>query len=104
MKDANLVTLRGRVGNEPGLKETPKGTKVANFSLATHRKKKDGDQHTDWHRVVAFGREAEAASKLNKGDTAHVEGRLQTRVWEKNGETHYTTEVVAWEVLPLGGK
>lgn len=103
MKDKNEVILRGRLGNEPDLKETPKGNKVTNFSLATHRRNKEGEQQTDWHRIVAFGRQAEAAGKLKKGDTAHVEGRLQTRAWEKDGETRYATEVVVWEVLPLSG-
>lgn len=99
--DKNEVILRGRVGNEPELKETPKGTKVANFSLATHRRNKDGEQHTDWHRIVAFGRQAEAAGRLKKGAPVHVEGRLQSKSYERDGETRYVTEVVAWEVLPL---
>lgn len=103
MKDKNQVTLRGRVGNDPDLKETPKGTKMAKFNLATHRRNKEGEQQTDWHRIVAFGRQAEAAGKLKKGAPVHVEGRLQPRSYEKDEETRYVTEVVAWELLPLSG-
>ena len=104
MTDKNQVTLRGRVGNEPELKETPKGTKVASFGLATHRKNKYGEQQTDWHRVVGFGRQAEIAAVLEKGDQAHIEGRLQTRSWDEDGQKRYMTEVVALEILPLRGE
>ncbi|RMD98260.1 MAG: single-stranded DNA-binding protein [Calditrichaeota bacterium] len=97
----NKVILIGRLGSDPDLRYTPSGQAVATLSLATNFvwKDKDGNQQekTDWHRVVLWRRQAEVAGEyLKKGSLVYVEGRLQTRSWEgKDGNTRYTTEVVA---------
>ncbi len=83
---------------------------VCSFSLATNRVYNDRDgkkqESTDYHNIVVFGRQAENCSKyLFKGSSAYVEGRLQTRSWEKDGQKQYRTEVVADRVQfgPKGG-
>ena len=110
MAGVNKVILIGNLGQDPEMRETQGGTKVANMSIATSRKwrNKDGgeEEDTQWHRVQVWGRQAESCCKyLAKGRQAYVEGRLQTRKWEdKDGVTRWTTEVVAQQVQFLGGK
>jgi single-strand DNA-binding protein len=106
MADINKVILIGRLGKDPELKYTPGGKAVCNFSLATSEKWKDQggevQEKTEWHRCQAWGKSAENAAKwLNKGKLAYIEGKLQTRSWEKDGQTHYTTEIVVreWQAL-----
>jgi len=106
MSGINKVFLIGRLGKDPELKYTPGGKAVCNFSLATSEKWKDQSgewqEKTEWHRCQAWGKIAENAAKwLNKGKLAYVEGKLQTRSWEKDGQTHYTTEIVVreWQAL-----
>jgi len=106
MSGINKVFLIGRLGKDPELKYTPGGKAVCNFSLATSEKWKDQSgewqEKTEWHRCQAWGKIAENAAKwLNKGKLAYVEGKLQTRPWEKDGQTHYTTEIVVreWQAL-----
>jgi single-strand DNA-binding protein len=75
------------------------GDKVANLSIATSENWKDQSgqrqERTEWHRVVIFGKVAEVAERyLKKGSKVLIEGQLQTRKWEKDGKTNYTTEVV----------
>lgn len=97
----NKVFIYGRLGQDPDLKALPGGTQVSTFSVATNRFYKDKEgakqEQTDWHNVVVFGRQAELAHQyLKKGDTALVEGRIQTRSWEGNdGQKRYRTEIVA---------
>ena len=100
----NKVTLVGNLGKDP-----EHTGKVCKFSMATTSSKKDGDQWvkvTEWHRVVCFGRTADNVVKyLSKGSQCFVEGRIQTNKWEdKDGNTRYTTEIIAYEVKFLGGK
>ena len=102
------VTLLGRLGSDPELKDVG-NTQVATFGMATDRRvKKDGnwEKETDWHRIVAWGKTAEAAEKyLNKGDVAFIEGRVSYREWKnREGEKRKTTEIVANEIkfLPSG--
>ena len=67
---------------------------------------KDGEKHeqTEWHRIVLWGKTAESLQPyLTKGKQIYVEGRLQTRSWEKDGQKHYTTEVKADRLVLLGG-
>ena len=95
----NKVILVGNLGNDPETKYTQGGMAVTKISLATTsvRKDKDGNQQerTEWHRVVFFGRLAEIAGEyLRKGSQCYIEGRLQTREWEKDGVKRYTTEIV----------
>ena len=104
----NKVILVGNVGRDPELRYTSSGTAVANFSLATSRRYKDRDgnrqEQTEWHRVVAWARTAEIVNQYaNKGKQLFIEGRLQTRQWEdRDGNTRYTTEVVADNIQLLG--
>ena len=104
------VTLIGNLGKDPEVKFTGGGTAVANLRVAcTDRaKNKEGvwEDRTEWVSVVSFGKQAEAVGQhLSKGSQIYVEGRLQTREWnDKDGNKRYSTEVVANDLLFLGGK
>lgn len=104
----NKVILVGNVGRDPEIRYTPSGMAVANFSVATSEKWKDKNsgemqERTEWHRIVAWGRLGEICGEyLSKGRQVYIEGRLQTRSWEKDGVTRYTTEIVANEMKMLG--
>jgi single-strand DNA-binding protein len=107
MGSMNRVTLIGRLGADPELKYTPASVAVCNFSLATSESWKDKSgtkqEKTEWHRVVAFRELAETCGKyLAKGREVCIEGKLQTRNYEKDGQKHYMTEVVADRVVFLG--
>lgn len=96
----NKALIYGNLTRDPELKSLPSGMQVCSFSLATNRVYKDRDgnrqENTDYHNVVVFGRQAETTAQyLKKGSGAFVEGRLQTRSWENNGQKQYRTEVVA---------
>lgn len=103
----NKVILIGRLGSDVELKQTPAGNMVANFNIATGEKYKgkDGQMHekTEWHRIVVWQKLAEICSQyLTKGRQVYIEGQLQTRKWEKDNQTHYTTEVLGKTVQFLG--
>jgi single-strand DNA-binding protein len=106
----NKVMLIGNLGMDPELRFTQGGSAVLRMRLATTERyaTKGGErqERTEWHTVVMFGTRAEALNKyLSKGQTVYVEGRLQTRQWEdKEGHKRSTTEVVANELLFLGGR
>lgn len=95
----NQTLLVGTLGRDPEIK-TLKDTKIANLSVATSeywKDKRTGEkkQNTDWHRVTVFGALADVAEKwLRKGSKVLIQGKLRTRKWEKDGQTHYMTEVV----------
>ncbi len=96
----NKAMIFGNLTRDPELKSLPSGTQVCSFSLATNRVYNDRDgnrqEQVDYHNVVVFGRQAENSAKyLAKGNSAYVEGRLQTRSWEADGVKHYRTEIVA---------
>jgi single-strand DNA-binding protein len=99
-RGVNKVILIGNVGGDPETRYLPNGNAVTNITLATTDSWKDkqtGQQQdrTEWHRVVFFGKLAEIAGEyLRKGSQCYVEGRLQTREWEKDGVKRYTTEIV----------
>jgi single-strand DNA-binding protein len=102
----NKVTLIGNLGADPEIRYTQSGAAVANLRLATTETwKKEGvkEEITEWHRVVAFGRLAEICGEyLSKGSKVYIEGRIQTRKWEdRDGNTRYTTEIVAREMKML---
>ena len=106
----NKVMLIGYVGRDPDVRYTQTGQAVANFSIATSQKWNDRDgkkqERTEWHKIVAWGAVVEnyIAKYVHKGDRLCVEGKLQTREWEdKKGEKRYTTEIVAMQVIGLGG-
>lgn len=100
MRGVNKVILIGNCGGDPETRYLPNGNAVTNITLATTDSWKDkqtGQQQerTEWHRVVFFGKLAEIAGEyLRKGSQCYVEGRLQTREWEKDGIKRYTTEIV----------
>ncbi|WP_297086197.1 single-stranded DNA-binding protein [uncultured Draconibacterium sp.] len=103
----NSVRLLGNLGEAPTVRTLESGKKVANFSLATNEIYRDsrGEKQTEttWHRLVAWGKNAEVAEKyLKKGSEITVEGKLANRQWEdKNGEKHYSTEIVINSMLML---
>jgi single-strand DNA-binding protein len=108
MASVNSVFLIGNLGKDPEVRFTPGGQPVCNFSIATSEKWKDkatGEmkEQTEWHRIVVWGKQAEPCGKyLAKGRSVCVEGRLQTRQYEKEGQKHYSTEINASHVTFLG--
>ena len=89
-------------------RSTPGGQTVASFSIATTENwtSKEGEkkEQTEWHRIVLWGKTADSLQPyLVKGKQIYLEGRLQTRQWEKEGQKHYTTEVKADKIVLLGG-
>lgn len=96
----NKAIIVGNLTRDPEQKTLPSGIAVTTFSLATNRvyKDKDGNkqENVDYHNIVVFGRSAETSGQyLKKGQSAFVEGRMQTRSWEQDGVKKYRTEVVA---------
>ena len=104
----NKVLLIGNLGADPELSYTPSGTAKATMRLATVDVwYTDGEkkEKTTWHRVVAWGKRAEIAGQyLTKGSLIHVEGRIDNRSWESNGQTRYTSEIVAQDIKFLSLK
>ena len=99
----NRVQLEGFTGADAELKYLPSGQPVANLSVATSERYKDSkgadQEKTEWHRIVVFGKAAERAGKVRKGQLITLEGKLQTRSWDgKDGKKQYITEVVAHKV------
>ncbi len=92
----NRVTLQGRLGRDPELFTTAStGRTYARFSIATNEYIK-GKSVTTWHRVVCFGRTAEALAKYcQKGRELTVDGKISYSTYEKDGETRYSTSIVA---------
>ncbi|QGT84894.1 MULTISPECIES: single-stranded DNA-binding protein [Pseudomonas syringae group] len=96
----NKVILVGTCGQDPDCRYLPNGTAVTNLSLATSEQwtdKQSGQkvEKTEWHRVSLFGKVAEIAGEyVHKGSQVYIEGKLQTREWEKDGIKRYTTEIV----------
>ena len=109
MRGVNKVILVGNLGADPDVRYSSTGSAVVNFRIATSENwtNKEGgkETRTEWHRIVAFGKLAEiCAEYLNKGKQVYIEGRLQSRSWEdKEGNKKWTTEVVANNVVMLGG-
>lgn len=99
-RGVNKVILVGTCGQDPEIKFMPSGDAVCNLSLATSDQWKDKKtnekvEKTEWHRVTLFGKVAEIAGEyLRKGSQVYIEGRLQTREWEKDGIKRYTTEII----------
>lgn len=104
----NKVILIGHLGSNPEVRYMPSGQAVANFNVATNENWKDktgqDQERTEWHRIVVWGKLAELCKEyLSKGRQVYIEGRLQTREWEKDGIKRNTTEVIANTVQFLGG-
>jgi len=106
----NKAFVFGNLTRDPELKALPSGNNVASFSLATNRTWKDQNgqkqENTDYHNIVAFGKQAEViAQYLKKGRSVFIEGRMQTRSWEQEGQKRYRTEIVleSFQFGPSGG-
>ena len=106
----NKVILVGNLGQDPEIKYTAGGAAVTTISIATSDSWKDKDtgedqERTEWHRVVLWRRLAEITGEyLKKGSKVYIEGQLQTRKWEQDGQTRYTTEIVAKDIQFLDSK
>lgn len=108
-KGINKVQLIGRLGQAPE-KRYINNNPVVNFTLATDESyidKNTGNkvQQSEWHRISAFGKLADIISQyLSKGSRVYIEGKLKTRVWEKDGIKQYTTEIIANNMVMLDSK
>jgi len=106
----NKVILIGNLGRDPELRFTKQNTGVLSIRMATTESRFDKTsnqrvEETEWHSVIVWGKRGEALNKiLSKGSRIAVEGRNKTRSWEKDGQKHYATEVIALNVILLGGK
>jgi len=111
MAGVNKVILVGNLGKDPEVRHLESGVMVANFPLATTESYKDRNtgerrQVTEWHNVVLWRGLAEVTERfLKKGNQVYVEGKLRTRSWtDQEGNTRYTTEVIADNMTMLGGR
>jgi single-strand DNA-binding protein len=104
----NKAILVGNLTQDPELRYTASGTAVANMRIAVGSKYKSGDEYKEetlYIDIVVWGKQAESCSQyLAKGRQVLVEGRLQERTWESDGQKRHKTEVVATTVRFLGGK
>ena len=106
----NKVILVGNLGQDPDTRYMPNGNPVTNITVATTKNWKDREtgenrDRTEWHRVVFFNRLAEIVNEyLRKGSKVYLEGELRTRQWERDGQKHYTTEIVANEMQMLDSR
>lgn len=116
-RSLNKVTLIGNLGQDPEVRSIANGGRVANFSVATSRQWAgqggDKQEKTEWHRIVAWNNSkgqgtglADVVEKyVKKGDKVYIEGRIEYRSWQdKDGQTRYTTEIIANEIILLGGR
>ena len=111
MSGVNRVILVGHVGKDPEVRYLEKNLAVANFTLATTERgytTQSGIQvpeRTEWHNIVAWRGLAELSEKyIRKGSQLYIEGKIQTRSWEKDGIKRYTTEIFADTIQLLGKK
>jgi single-strand DNA-binding protein len=112
-RSLNKVTLIGNLGNDPEVRSTTGGNRVATLSLATSRAWNDAagakQEKTEWHRCVVWNTKnsqlADIVEKyVHKGDKIYVEGRIEYRQWQdKENQTRYSTEINVRELIMLGG-
>src|SRR5215212_7146981 len=113
-RSLNKVTLIGNLGNDPEVRSTTGGNRVATFSLATSRSWNDAggakQEKTEWHRCVVWNTKSSQLADIvekyvKKGDKLYVEGRIEYRQWQdKDGQTRYSTEINVRELILLGGR
>lgn len=113
-RSLNKVTLIGNLGNDPEVRSTTGGNRVATFSLATSRTWNDAagakQEKTEWHRCVVWNTKGSQLADIvekyvHKGDKLYVEGRIEYRQWQdKDGQTRYSTEINVRELIMIGGK
>jgi single-strand DNA-binding protein len=112
-RSLNKVILIGNLGNDPEVRSTTGGNRVATFSLATSRSWNDAggskQEKTEWHRCVVWNTKSSQLADIvekyvKKGDKLYVEGRIEYRQWQdKDGQTRYSTEINVRELIMLGG-
>ena len=112
-RSLNKVTLIGNLGNDPEVRSTTGGNRVATFSLATSRSWNDAagtkQEKTEWHRCVVWNTKTSQLADIvekyvKKGDKLYVEGRIEYRQWQdKENQTRYSTEINVRELIMLGG-
>lgn len=106
----NKATLIGNLTKDPELRQTPNGTSVCSFTIATNHSWKDANgskqEKPEYHNIVAWGKLAEICGNyLTKGRKVYLEGRIQTRDWEgEDGIKRYRTEIIAENMVMLGGR
>jgi single-strand DNA-binding protein len=116
-KSLNKVILIGNLGQDPEVRSTANGGRVANFSIATSRQWNgpggDKQEKTEWHRIVAWNNAKGGGSGLadvvekycHKGERVYVEGRIEYRTWQdKEGQNRYTTEIIANDIILLSNR
>lgn len=106
MNIENDVRLIGNLGDDPTVKYTQGGMAITRISLATTSKRKDRDgnqvEETQWHRVVFFGKLAEISGEyLRKGSKIAVAGMIRYGKYDKDGVTHYTTDIACDQMKML---
>jgi len=112
-RSLNKVTLIGNLGNDPEVRSTTGGNRVATFSLATSRSWNDQSgakqEKTEWHRCVVWNTKGSTLADIvekyvHKGDKLYIEGRIEYRQWQdKDNQTRYSTEINVREMIMLGG-
>ena len=108
-RSLNKVMLIGNVGNDPEIRATSSGARVAKVSLATNRTFQDrsgqNQERTEWHRLTFFGRLADIVEQyVKKGDRLYAEGRIEySQTQDDQGGTRYWTDIVVNEMVMLGG-
>lgn len=106
----NKVIIVGTVGKDPEMRYSQSGSALCSLSIATNEKWKDKNgemqERTEWHRVKAFGKLAEIIGEyVKKGGQLYVEGKLRTEKYtDKQGVEKYSTDIIADEIMLLGGK
>lgn len=105
----NRVQIIGNVVADPEIKQTNTGTALAIFSVATNRSYKNSNDEwedvVEYHNCIAWLKLAELAEKLlKKGSKVYVEGRMETKNWEKEGVKHYRTEIIVQNFIVLSKK
>ncbi len=109
-RGVNKVFLVGTLGRDPEIRYLANGDAVANFSVVTNEQWKDKQtgekkESSEFHRCVAWRKLGEICGEyLKKGSQVFIEGKLQTRKWNKDGVDHYTTEIQVRDMQMLGGK
>tara|TARA_R110001599_G_scaffold61420_1_gene170795 strand:+ start:924 stop:1331 length:408 start_codon:yes stop_codon:yes gene_type:complete len=96
----NKVIITGNLGQKPEVRKAASGLSICNFSVATNERVKKGEEwvdHTEWHRIVVFGKQAESCAQfLDKGSKVAVEGKLRTSSYEdKEGNPRKSTEIIS---------
>lgn len=108
--DLNQCNFIGRLGRDPETRYMPNGDAVTSFSIAVGESWKDKDsgekkESTEWVRCVAWRKIGEICGEyLKKGQQVYINGKMKTRKWQKDGQDHYSTEIVVEQMQMLGGK